>query len=370
MKIKDIVLTRHRIDLPQPFFSSWDPRPLAQLEATIVRVIADEDIVGIGSGDAMIGFERFKDVFIGKDPFDFDRHNRALDSISLFASRCWPLDIALWDLKGKVEGLPVYKLLGGNQSKIPVYGSTGTVRHPQQLAEQASMLKEKGFQAMKFRIGRRPPGEDAKAIQAVRDAVGDGINIMVDANQAWRMPWDSSDWWKFDDAKAAIEELIEYNLYWVEEPLHRGDFAGLRKLREIEGFPRIASGEMNTEYYELSEMIRTRCVDVLQTDCAYFGGITGLAKVAKEATEAGVMFNPHAWGNGIGFLANAHLVAGTGLPPYLEYSYDPPEWDVPTRDFMFKQPIKYDNKGHVILSDRPGLGFELDEEVLARTRIE
>ena len=72
MKIKDIVLTRHRIDLPQPFFSSWDPRPLAQLEATIVRVIADEDIVGIGSGDAMIGFERFKDVFIGKDPFDFD----------------------------------------------------------------------------------------------------------------------------------------------------------------------------------------------------------------------------------------------------------------------------------------------------------
>ena len=368
-KIEDIVITRHRLPVEVPFHSSWDPRPLTALEATIVRVVADNGEVGIGSGDAMIGFERFKDVFIGEDPFDFERHNRALDSISLFASRCWPLDMALWDLKGKTEGLPVFKLLGGQQSRVPVYGSTGTVRPAEQLAEQALMLRESGFAAMKFRIGRRPPGEDARALRLVRMAIGDDIEIMVDANQAWRMPWDASMWWTFDDARAAIEEIVELNIYWVEEPLHRGDFDGLKRLREIERFPRIASGEMNTEYYELRHLMNYGCVDVLQTDCAYFGGITGLSKIAREAADAGVMFNPHAWGNGIGFLANAHLVAGTGLPPYLEYSYDPPEWDVPVRDFMLADPVQYDGRGHVLLGDRPGLGFELDEDMLERTRI-
>ncbi len=369
MKIQDITVTRHRMPLDVPFPSSWDPKPLTHLEATIVRVTADSGEVGIGSGDAMIGFERFKDVFIGHDPFDLERHNRALDSISLFASRCWPLDIALWDLKGKVENMPVYRLLGGDRPRIPVYGSTGTVRQPDRLAEQACMLRDNGFEAIKLRIGRRPAGKDAEALQAVRKAVGDDMRIMVDANQAWRMPWDDSACWTFDDARAAIEEIVDLDIYWVEEPLHRGDFDGLKRLREIEGFPRIASGEMNTEYYELRHMITSGCVDVLQTDCAYFGGITGLAKIAADAADAGIMFNPHAWGNGIGFLANAHLVAGTGLPPYLEYSYDPPEWDVPVRDFMLAEPVRYDGKGHVVLSDLPGLGFELNEDMLQRTRV-
>ena len=367
--IRDIEITRHRLPVEVPFPASWDPKPLTSFEATIVRVTADNGAVGIGSGDAMIGFERFKDIFIGQDPFDLERHNRALDSISLFASRCWPLDLALWDLRGKIENKPVYQLLGGTSDRIPVYGSTGTVRPAKQLAEQARMLKDRGFEAMKFRIGRRARGEDAEALRAVRQAVGGDIRIMVDANQAWRMPWDDSLWWTFHAARAAIEELVELDLYWVEEPLHRGDFDGLRRLRQVPGFPRIASGEMNTEYYELRHMIHNGCVDVLQTDCAYFGGITGLAKIAHEAAGAGVMFSPHAWGNGIGFLANAQLVAGTVLPAYLEYSYDPPEWDVPVRDFMLAEPVNYDGSGHVVLSDLPGLGFELDEDRLKHTRI-
>lgn len=370
MKIEDIIITKHRQELPVPFPASWDPRPLEAFEATIVRVVADSGAVGIASGHPMTGFEQVKDCFIGQDPFDFERHNQTLDSISLFISRCWPLDLALWDLKGKVESKPVYRLLGGESGRIPVYGSTGVARPPAQLAEQACMLKEKGFEAMKFRIGRRPPGEDAKALQAVRLAVGTDVNIMVDANQAWRMPWDPSPWWGFEQAKAAIEEIVELNIYWVEEPLHRGDFDGLKRLRGIDGFPRIASGEMNVEYHEIRHIIETECVDVLQTDCAYFGGITGLSKIARECAGTNVTFSPHAWGSGIGFLANAHLVAGTGLPPYLEYSFDPPQWTVETRDYMLAEPVSYDGAGHVELGDRPGLGFELDEEVLEATRID
>ena len=130
MKIEDIKITRHRIPLDAPFPSSWDPRPQRHFEATIVRVTADDGTEGIGSGDAMIGFERYKDLFLGMELFDFDAINQTLDSICLFASRCWPLDLAIWDLYGKVLNQPVYKCFGGDNDRIPVYASTGVVREP------------------------------------------------------------------------------------------------------------------------------------------------------------------------------------------------------------------------------------------------
>ena len=369
MLIENIEISRHRLGIDPAFQSSWDPRPLNTFETTIVRVTADNGTVGIGSGDAMIGFERFKDLFIGEGVFNFEYHNRVLESISLFASRCWPLDMALWDLRGKVENKPVYELLGGDSGRLRLYASTGTVRDPDELAEQAVLLKEMGFDAIKFRIARRAPEEDAAALRAVRRAIGDDIEIMVDANQAWRMPWDISPWWTYSEARRMIEMTRELNLYWLEEPLHRGDFEGLRQLREIPGAPLIASGEMNQEYHELRNLMSYGCVDVLQTDCVYFGGITGLSHIAGESRSYGVTFSPHTWGNGIGFLANAHLAAGTGAPPYLEYAIDPPEWRLEVRDHMLTEIVMHDGTGHLDLGSAPGLGFELDEEILERTRV-
>ena len=369
MLIKDIQITRHKLEINPPFPSSWDPRPLTTWETTLVRVTAENGMVGISSGDAMIGFERYKHLFIGENAFDFDRHNRILESISLFAARCWPLDLALWDLFGKVENKPVYKLLGGGSGVLPLYASTGTVRPSAELAEQACRIKDMGFKAIKFRIARREPDEDVEALRAVRAALGEEIEIMVDANQAWRMPWDISDWWTYEDARSMIDKTRELNLYWLEEPLHRGDFEGLRKLRAIPGAPRIAGGEMNTEYHELRYLMSSECLDVLQTDCVYYGGITGLATIARESESHGVTFSPHTWGNGIGFLANAHLAAGTGAPPYLEYALDPPEWTLEERDFMLTELVMHDGNGCIDLGTKPGLGFELDEDILDRTRV-
>ncbi len=369
MLIENIEITRHRLDIDPAFPSSWDPRPLKTFETTIIRVTADNGTQGIASGDAMIGFERVRDLFIGEPAFNFERHNRVLDSVSLFASRCWPLDLALWDLLGKVENKPVYELLGGSSGKLTLYASTGTVRRPEELAEQAVMLKEMGFKAIKFRIGRKTPKKDAKALRAVRLAVGDDFEIMTDANQAWRMPWDISPWWTYEEARDMIERTRELNLYWLEEPLHRGDFAGLQRLREIPGAPLIASGEMNQEYHELRHLMSTGCVDVLQTDCVYFGGITGLSHIGREAQNYGVTFSPHTWGNGIGFLANAHLAAGVGAPPYLEYAIDPPQWRLEVRDHMLEDIVLHDGSGCIDLGDAPGLGFELNEEILERTRV-
>ena len=271
---------------------------------------------------------------------------------------------------GKVENKPVYQILGGTSGKLPLYASTGVVRPAEELSEQGCMLKDMGFKAIKIRIGQREPHEDVEALQALRKSLGDDMEIMVDANQAWRMPWDISPWWTYKEARSMIEKTKELNLYWVEEPLHRGDFEGLQQLRSISGCPRIASGEMNTEYHELRHLVKTGCVDVLQTDCVYFGGITGLSKIARECVDYGVTFSPHTWGNGIGLLANAHLAAGTGIPPYLEYAIDPPEWRIEDRDFMLTEIVMHDGDGYVDLGDRPGLGFELNEDILAETLVD
>jgi L-alanine-DL-glutamate epimerase-like enolase superfamily enzyme len=132
---------------------------------------------------------------------------------------------------------------------------------------------------------------------------------------------------------------------------------------------RIAGGELTRELYEFRELITRGCLDVLQPDVACVGGITGLRRVAHMANEFNLVFTPHTWGNGIGLLANAHLVAGCVACPYLEFPDDPPEWTIARRDFMLRQPIDVDADGCLVLADRPGLGIELDEEKLRATRV-
>jgi L-alanine-DL-glutamate epimerase-like enolase superfamily enzyme len=132
---------------------------------------------------------------------------------------------------------------------------------------------------------------------------------------------------------------------------------------------RIAGGEMTRELHEFRDLISGGCLDVVQPDAALVGGITGLRRVAYMAQEHNLVFTPHTWTNGMGVTANAHLAAGTVGTPFLEYPYDPPEWDVDRRDYMMAAPLAVDGQGYIVLSDTPGMGYALDEEALRRTRI-
>ena len=114
---------------------------------------------------------------------------------------------------------------------------------------------------------------------------------------------------------------------------------------------------------------RPEVVHHLWVIAALVGGITGLRRVAAMAQEHNLVFTPHTWTNGMGVVANAHLTAGLCDAPFLEFPYDPPEWDVDRRDYMMLEPLKISAEGHIVLSDRPGMGYELDEERLAKTRI-
>ena len=108
---------------------------------------------------------------------------------------------------------------------------------------------------------------------------------------------------------------------------------------------------------------------MLQPDAALVGGITGLRRVAAMAQEHNLVCTPHTWTNGMGVVANAHLTAGLCDAPFLEFPYDPPEWDATARDFMMREPLRVDDSGHIVLSDAPGMGYELSEERLAATRL-
>ena len=368
MKITDISISHHRLPLDPPFRASWDSKPRTHFDATIVRVTAENGMVGIGSGDRMVGFEGHEDLFIGLDALRVERHYQVLSNINFHYGRCWPLDLALWDLCGKMTGQPVWKLLGGNADRIKAYASSGTLRDPQAMAEFAEKLLDQGFKAMKVRFHRENWRDDVAVIAGIRDRVGNRLELMVDCNQGWRMPWDTQKPWTLKDALIVARALEELTVYWMEEPLFRADRDNMRRLRDSTDI-RIAGGEMNREVSEFRDVIADGSLDVLQPDAALVGGITGLRRVAILAEENGIIFTPHTWTNGIGLMANAHLTAGAANAPFIEFPYDDPEWSLDRRDFMIMTPTSIDDNGFITLSDAPGLGFELNETVLKETRI-
>ncbi len=368
VKITGIEITHHRLPLDPPFNASWDTQPRRAFEATIVRVHTDAGLTGIASGDTMLGFAGHEHLFVGQDALAIERHWRVLNNIQFHWGRPWPLDLALWDLAGKITGQPVWKLLGGLSGKVKAYASSGTLRTPEALADAAERYLAQGFPALKIRFHRGDWRKDVQALEAVRARLGHKLDLMVDCNQGWRMSWDAYPSWTLKDAVQVARELERLGVYWMEEPLHRGDREGMRRLRDKVDV-RIAGGEMTRELYEFRDLITEGALDVLQPDAALVGGITGLRRICTMAQEHNLVFTPHTWTNGIGVLANAHLTAGVADAPFLEFPYDPPEWDLERRDFAMREPLRVDHEGTIVLSDRAGLGVELAEDVLGRTRI-
>ncbi len=366
--ITGIEITRHRLEFDPPFHASWDTRPRTFFDAGVVQVHTDLGVTGVGSGDMMLGFEGHEHLFVGQDPLALERHRRVLDNISFHWGRCWPLDLALWDLAGKLTGQPCWKLIGGLSDRVRAYASSGTLRGPAELADAAERYIGQGFAALKIRFHRGDWRKDIDALSTVRARVGEKLELMVDCNQGWRMSWDAYAPWTLKDALQVARELERLNVYWMEEPLHRGDREGMRRLRDMTDV-RIAGGEMTRELYEFRDLILDGCLDVVQPDAALVGGITGLRRVALMAQEHNLIFTPHTWTNGVGVVANTHLTAGLCDAPFMEFPYDPPEWDADRRDYMMVESLRVDDTGHIVLSDTPGMGYELAKERLARTRI-
>ena len=339
-----------------------------------VSVLTDEGISGIGwnGGTAaerplslMPGFvEYYKNLLVGQDPTNTsemtDNLGEGLIKIlgpgGLHTQALAAINIACWDIKGKIEGKSVHQLLGGAQKKIKTYIAGGYYAKnkgiPELQAELTYNVEVLNATAVKIKIGNKETGfkEDMKRVAAARAAIGNEIQLLVDANCACDL----------DTAKLFAKALPEFDVYWFEEPLPIHDYEGHKELRELSSI-KIATGENGYTESHFKTLIEHQGVDILNVDATIVPGYDAASKITQMAKKSGLTIAPHGCQE-----IQLPLAASVDHGEFLEYY--PPEVD-PLRGNMFNPQMKLDKNGFVHISDQPGLGFELNMEVLNPLRI-
>lgn len=272
------------------------------------------------------------------------------------------LDMALWDLAAKRAGCALATLLGGTPRAIPAYASGGYYRAGENSPEEAVRLEIEqneaaGFADHKIKIGGLTPEEDGRRVRAALSAVRDGGRIAVDANNAYR---DAS------DALRAIRILEaaagDRGLWWVEEPLSPDDIMGHAALARVLDTP-IATGEIHSNRHEFRALIEAGAADILQPDVGVVGGVSEWIRVARAAESFNLPIAPH-------WHANAHVQLAAATPNCLVVEH----FDLAKGIYNFEEVVRPEHRlevidGKVICPDRPGLGFELDEDAVRRFEI-
>ena len=359
--------------LPATFRPSWIPGfPQNENRATLLRVITRDGVEGWSAGPAF-GRERegigglIGPYLIGEDATDISLVQQRLREIGYLGWRNWWIEPAFWDIKGKIAGKPVYRLLGGEPATVDLYASAGEVRAPKDRIKEAEARYEEGFRTMKIRVHEDEAADEAQ-VRATCAAVGDRMSIGVDANQAWRVTAVAdAPLWDLERAKRFAGACAEAGIAWIEEPLPMDaydDLVALTRYSEVA----IAGGELHTSAYpELKMMIDRRCYSIFQPDAMFTGGIAQTIRVIRACTDAGLSYTPHTWTNGVGLAVNLHVFLASGYvgDKTLEYPYDPPGWVPEGRDAMLAEPFVHD-KATLAAPQGAGLGFEIDKTALKK----
>jgi D-galactarolactone cycloisomerase len=373
MKVERIELFHVAVPLPKPFYPAWIPGyPQTVNRFTLLRLTTDEGIQGLAAG---VAFENEREglggllgpYLIGLDPTDIDTARQRIREASYLGWRNYWIEAAFWDIRGKIEGRPVWALLGGQEAgRVQVYASTGEVHLPERRAEEVLGLREMGFRTVKLRVHSFDPAEDIAQVEAVRRAVGDTMEIGVDANQGWRVALiDDAPLWTLERASDFARACAELDVGWIEEPLDMYAYDEQAELCRRSEVP-IAGGELNGGWQEFKVMLEKGSYDIYQPDATMGGGIGDTMKVLEACRQRGLGYTPHTWTNGLGFLINLQVYAAGPRDHPIEYPYEPPGWIPEARDGLLTQPIGVAADGTVAVPDTPGLGIELDEDKLAR----
>jgi L-alanine-DL-glutamate epimerase-like enolase superfamily enzyme len=369
LRITAVETRSYRIALTPPFRAAWDPVPRAAFEATLVVVSTDGGITGYASGgDGLPDREALERLLRGVDPRRGEHVREVCETIDFHGGRPWAVEVACWDIAGKAAGEPLWRLLGGRADRIGAYASSGELAGPDERAARAKRLADAGVRATKIRFHHADWRDDVAVIARVREAVGDRLEIMVDANQGWRMPGDRAPRWDVATAARVANELGELGVYWLEEPLRCDDYDGYAALRRRTDL-RIAAGEMVRSMAEARDLLGRGGIDVLQTDVMLTGGVSGNRRIAALADLQGRVWSPHTWSNGFGLVANLHVACAFSTCPYLEVPYDPPAWSPGRRDFLLPTELAIGADGTIAPPPGPGLGVEPDFDALEEHRI-
>jgi D-galactarolactone cycloisomerase len=358
--------------LDQPFtFSQW---AYAKRTICLVKVTAEDGTYGWGEGygPAQVvraGIDFLKSLIIGRNPLETSAiwqtmYLRTLDyarSGTLMASIS-AIDVALWDLKGKLMGQPVHVLLGGKRrDQIRVYATgmyfTEGGDLAAKLAKEAAGYAEQGFRAMKMKVGHSL-AQDVKNVRAVRTAIGPEIKLMIDSNHAYNRR----------EALSLCRSVESLDISWFEEPLSPEDYAGYAELRRQTSIP-IAGGECEYLVHGFKRLLEGQCVDIAQPDACSAGGLTEMQRIIALVRAHNVDLTPHCWGSGIGFAVGLHLTSTLDSMPGRMLNSEPllemDRTENPLRDRL-TQPRFEVKEGAVAVPNSPGLGIEVDLELLQK----
>lgn len=265
------------------------------------------------------------------------------------------IETACWDIQGKLLGQPLYRLLGGAyRKKIRTYASGGMEKSDSELADELKRHVDFGFTAVKLRGGYPDPARDEQLFALARTAIGDKIDIAIDAGQGYvPRPW------SIKRAIEAVKRLSPYRPMWLEEPVRTDDVNGYAEVRAAADFP-IAGGENISGLVEARPLIDHKALDIVQADITHAGGIGETRRIADYANANGVLWAPHVFRSGVGFMAHLHLCAAQPNLMVFEYSRQ-----AALRDELVIEMPKFEN-GYLSLVDQPGLGVHLTDQVLER----
>ncbi|QGA68940.1 mandelate racemase/muconate lactonizing enzyme family protein [Sulfolobus sp. E11-6] len=367
MKISDIRTYIVKIPLREPVQFSWEPLPNAQFEFALIEVSNDRGTKGYSAtqftAQTEVAIRGLKPLLRGIEVEDFLANDRLLELGSWFFGRVGAIEVALWDLLAKEANLPLYKLFRGNRRRVRVYASTGRLTRAEEIISLIRKYYDMGINVVKIRFHRRNIEDDLNIVKEIRKEFGDQVRIAVDANQAWGL---TPPYWSRNDALRVAKELERYDVVWLEEPLFKDDIEGYSWLRRKTNV-KIAGMELEHNFSIFKRFIEENALDIVQADSIYSNGINECVKIALLAQINGLLFLPHAWDPGLGWLANLHLTASLpeSLTPFLETPLDPLWWFNDVIQFAFKEEIKIEN-GYVTLPEKEGLGIDLDMEKIKK----
>lgn len=368
-KIEPFVIT-HKLDTPF-YFSQWqyDTRKIC-----IVRVTLEDGTYGWGEGYGPAnviksGIDFFRPFLLGKNALENEvlwqeMYRRSMDyarSGSLQAAIS-AIDVALWDIKGKIFNQPVSVLLGGIKNPVIQPYATGLYftrvdNLMEKLVEEALMYKSQGFKATKMKVGLGIE-KDVEFVAAIRKAIGPDMKLMIDSNHAY----------SYKEAIELARKVEKYDISWFEEPVSPEDYDGYRRLRESTSIP-IAGGECEYLKFGFRRLLEKECIDIAQPDICAAGGLTEAKRIAVLAQTYNKDVVPHTWGTWIAISAAVHLVANLDQNPGRMYN------DLPTmeldrtenalRDEVTQHQIQL-NDGLLYVPQLPGLGVEVDLDALEK----
>jgi L-alanine-DL-glutamate epimerase-like enolase superfamily enzyme len=329
----------------------------------IVQVQTDEGIMGLGEGvgsacliKAIIEGQMEKQA-VGLNPFDIELLRHKLIDNHVYLERkgsvicaASAIEMACWDIKGKALDIPVYQLLGGlYRDRIEAYASDVYWEdEPEVMGENAKRIVNKGFRTIKAHVGCESPTLDFERVKALRESVGNDINLMIDLNGGYSGL----------EAYQAARLWEEFNLFWLEEPLSPNQLDALADLRSRIRVP-IAAGENEFRLHGFKELFDKNAVDVAMPDIARVGGLQETKNICILAEAYGILVSPHNFSSGILLAATIHLMASTPNTTLLEYDTS----DNAVYEDLLIEPLSIED-GYLKVPSHPGLGVKLRNDVL------